>query len=128
MSSYISFQGDPESIEFEKSILENRDRTTRGALADWCDEHGQPERAAVIRLGIRLEEMAKDDPTRKTVELELDVLLVVHFNCPGIDSTPELVAAVDAYVKRLRDAAAEAKRLASEAEAQYPDEEPKEVA
>jgi uncharacterized protein (TIGR02996 family) len=40
------------------------DDTTRMVLADWLDDHGEPERAAFIRLAVRLERMPDDHPDR----------------------------------------------------------------
>src|SRR5262245_28716208 len=41
------------------------DDAPRLVFADWCEEHGEPERAEFIRLQLRLAEFDEDDPARQ---------------------------------------------------------------
>ena len=49
--------------------------TPRLAFADWCDEHGEPERAEFIRLQFEAERHAEHTPARMDAEERLSALL-----------------------------------------------------
>jgi uncharacterized protein (TIGR02996 family) len=54
------------------------DDTPRLVYADWCEDHGQPERAEFIRAQIELEGLAVGDPRRAALEDRADDLLARH--------------------------------------------------
>src|SRR5262245_52035295 len=41
------------------------DDFTRLVYADWLDDHGESDRAAFVRLAVKLEKLPQDDPTRR---------------------------------------------------------------
>jgi uncharacterized protein (TIGR02996 family) len=53
---------------FVRAIAANlEDDLPRLVYADWLDEHGEPERAAFIRVQIELARMPPDDPRRPSL-------------------------------------------------------------
>lgn len=61
---------------FLKDIVEHPDDDgPRLVYADWCDDHGDPDRAAFVRAQCRLHAMGRFDPERYDLEAaELDLL------------------------------------------------------
>src|SRR5262245_47458161 len=49
-------------------VADPHDDAPRLVLADWLEEHGQPERAEFIRLQCRLARLDEDDPDRGSLE------------------------------------------------------------
>jgi uncharacterized protein (TIGR02996 family) len=69
------------------------DDTPRLAFADWCDEAGQPERAAFVRAQIEATHAEPFSPQARDAESRAYSLLVVHFNewAGGLaDRSPEV--------------------------------------
>jgi uncharacterized protein (TIGR02996 family) len=94
---------------FLQAIIESPDDDTpRLVYADWLEEHGQPDRAALIRVQCRLACLADDDPTRPDLEAVERRLLEGHqgawvVQC-GLPMTWENALAV--FRQRLHEAAA----------------------
>jgi uncharacterized protein (TIGR02996 family) len=64
---------------FLQAIIEApADDTPRLIYADWLDDHGQPDRAAFIRLQCELARLPEDDPRRPELEGREQELLRVH--------------------------------------------------
>jgi uncharacterized protein (TIGR02996 family) len=64
---------------FLQAITEDPDDDTpRLVYADWMEEHGQPERAELIRVQCRLAQTPSDDPERPTLLERERVLLTEH--------------------------------------------------
>src|SRR4051794_28353385 len=61
---------------FLQAILDApEDDAPRLVYADWLEEHGQPERAAFIRLHIELARLDQDDSRRDEVRRQLGPML-----------------------------------------------------
>jgi uncharacterized protein (TIGR02996 family) len=64
---------------FLQAIIESPDDDApRLVYADWLEEHGQPDRAALIRVQCQLALLLDDDPRRRPLEAQERVLLDGH--------------------------------------------------
>lgn len=50
-------------------LADPADNVARLLYADWCEDHGRPERAEFIRNGIELSHLPAEDVTRREVAL-----------------------------------------------------------
>ena len=54
------------------------DDAPRLVFADWLDEHGEPDRAAFIRVQIERARLPEDDPRAEALKAREDALLRAH--------------------------------------------------
>jgi uncharacterized protein (TIGR02996 family) len=68
----------PDDV-FVTSIIETpADDALRLIYADWIEEHGDTDRAALVRVQVELARLPEDAPARATLERQEDALLAEH--------------------------------------------------
>src|SRR5437660_490323 len=73
------------------AIIENPDDDApRLAYADWCDQHGQPERAGFIRIQCQLGRLPERNPQRRGLE-ERERWLLRKYKRPWLGELNRLV-------------------------------------
>jgi 3-dehydroquinate synthase len=95
MNTAPSANGDRSELP---ALLDNckahpEDDTPRLALADWLEQHGQPERAEHVRLQVRLERLDEDDPEGIPLQVRIQSLEEAHKNewlAPLLNVTEEV--------------------------------------
>src|SRR5689334_877857 len=71
--------GEPIRATFLAAIREApADDAPRLIFADWLDDHGQAERAELIRAQVRAAKLEEDTPEREELEARAATLLAAH--------------------------------------------------